>query len=52
VPVVEKKTLARALFAQVKVNQEIPAGLYLVVAELLASVYRIMGVTPPDRPPG
>jgi flagellar biosynthetic protein FlhB len=42
-PVVERKTLAQALFRSVQVNQEIPAALYFAVAELLAYVYRLRG---------
>jgi flagellar biosynthetic protein FlhB len=41
VPVVERKPLAQALYKTVKVGREIPMGLYLVVAELLAHVYRL-----------
>ncbi len=45
VPVVERKPLAQALFKTVKVDREIPLGLYLLVAELLAHVYRLKGGT-------
>jgi flagellar biosynthetic protein FlhB len=41
VPIVERKPLAQALYATVRVGQQIPAELYLVVAELLAYVYRL-----------
>ena len=41
VPVVESKTLARALYAQVKVGRQIPFELFQAVAELLAYVYRL-----------
>ena len=41
VPVVEKKPLAQALYKTVKIGQAIPLGLYLVVAELMAYVYRL-----------
>lgn len=44
VPIVERKPLARALFRTVQIGQEIPATLYLVVAELLAYVYRLRPV--------
>jgi flagellar biosynthetic protein FlhB len=44
VPVVERKPLAQALYKAVKIGQEIPATLYLVVAEVLAYVYRLRGV--------
>ena len=43
VPIVERKPLARALYAQVEVNQPIPYELFKVVAELLAHVYRLEG---------
>lgn len=46
VPVVQRKPLAQALFKTVKVGREVPLGLYLVVAELLAYVYRLKGGTP------
>lgn len=42
VPLVENPPLARALYDQVEVGQEIPVGLYRAVAEVLAYVYRIL----------
>jgi flagellar biosynthetic protein FlhB len=39
----EDVPLARALFAQVQVGQEIPEELYAAVAEVLAYVYRLEG---------
>jgi len=39
VPIVERKPLARALFAGVAVGQEVPAEHYAAVAEILAYVY-------------
>ncbi len=42
VPVVENPPLARALYRQVEVGQEIPVELYRAVAEVLAYVYRMM----------
>lgn len=42
VPVVENPPLARALYQQVEVGQEIPVSLYRAVAEVLAYVYRVM----------
>ena len=36
VPVLERKPLARALYASVEVNQEIPPNLYRAIAEILA----------------
>lgn len=41
VPVLERKPVARALFKAVKVDRDIPFGLYFVVAEVLAHVYRL-----------
>ncbi|MBN2581668.1 MAG: flagellar biosynthesis protein FlhB [Planctomycetes bacterium] len=43
VPIVEKPTLARALYKAVEVGQEIPMEFYQAVAEVLAFVYRISG---------
>jgi len=42
VPVVENPPLARALYRQVEVGQEIPVELYRAVAEVLAYVFRLM----------
>ena len=41
VPVMENKPLARMLFKHAKVGAEVPANLYVAVAEVLAWVYRI-----------
>ncbi len=41
VPIIENKPLARTLFKYAKVGGEIPAQLYVAVAEILAYVYRI-----------
>ena len=41
IPIVERQSLARALYRQVAVNQEIPASFYTAVAEILAYVYRL-----------
>jgi flagellar biosynthetic protein FlhB len=40
VPLMENKPLARALFYAVKVGDHIPEQFYVIVAELLAAVYR------------
>lgn len=45
VPVLERPTLARALFSGVKEGRPIPNGLFQAVAEVLAFVYRLRGVT-------
>ena len=41
VPILENRSLARALFKATKVGQEIPTALYQAAAELLAYVYRL-----------
>ena len=41
VPIVQAPPLARALNHTTKLNQEIPAGLYLAVAQVLAYVYQL-----------
>lgn len=46
IPVIERKPLARALFASVEVGQTIPYELYAAVAELLAYVYKKRGHNP------
>jgi flagellar biosynthetic protein FlhB len=41
IPIVENKPLARLLYRQVEVGQEIPETLYRAAAEVLAYVYRL-----------
>ena len=41
IPMLESPPLARALFQHTELNQEIPAGLYGAVAEVLAWVYQL-----------
>ena len=43
IPLVERKPLARALYASVEVGQEVPEEHYTAVAEILAYVYRLSG---------
>ena len=43
VEIVENKPLARMLYANVDVGQEIPPELYQSVAEVLALVYKMQG---------
>lgn len=43
VPVVQNPPLARAIYSQVEIGEEIPEGLYKAVAEVLAFVYRLRG---------
>ena len=48
--------LARALYFNTKLDQEIPAGLYLAVAQILAYIYQLRAsrvnreVSIPDKP--
>ncbi len=46
IPIVERKSLARALYKMAEVGQEIPYELYRAVAEILAYVYRMRGKVP------
>lgn len=43
VPIVENKPLARTLYDQVEIGEEIPEHLFEIVAEILAYVYRLKG---------
>lgn len=43
IPIVENPTLARALFAQVEVDQVIPGDFYKAIAELFTFVYKLKG---------
>lgn len=49
IPVVENPPLARTLYRLVKVGREIPAELYLAVAEILAFVFRLKTEQKGDR---
>lgn len=42
VPIVENEALAQALYKSAEVGQEIPAHLYLAVAEVLAYIFKLM----------
>lgn len=46
VPIVERKPLARALYASTEVGSEIPNELFRAVAEVLAFIYRAKGKQP------
>lgn len=48
VPIIERKPLARALYAEVKVGQLIPVDMYDAFVEIMAYVYRLTGRTPPN----
>ena len=45
VPIVERRALARALFRSVPVGGEVPAALYRAVAEILAYIYSLRGLS-------
>jgi len=51
VTIVESPPLARALYYNAEIGQEIPAGLYIAVAQLLAYVYQLRAVSTSDRKP-
>ena len=54
VPLYEAPPLARALYYSVEINQQIPAGLYLAVAQILAYIFQLKamarGGPVPKRP--
>lgn len=41
IPIIENKPLARLMFKEVEINQEIPVDMYQMVAEVLTQVYKI-----------
>ncbi len=43
VPILEKKTLAQAIYKTVEVGQEVPPQFYQAIAEILAYVYELAG---------
>jgi len=43
IPIVERKPLARTLYKEVEIGQEIPTHFYKAVAEILAYVYELAG---------
>jgi flagellar biosynthetic protein FlhB len=56
IPLVESPPLARALYATTELGREIPAALYVAVAQILAYVFQLKqagarGDTPPPPPP-
>jgi len=55
VPIVEAPPLARALYKSVELGREVPAALYVTVAQVLTYVYQLRaarerGATPPPPP--
>ncbi len=51
VPVLEAPPLARAVYHTTKLNQEIPAGLYVAVAQVLAYVFQLRTRSSGPPPP-
>jgi flagellar biosynthetic protein FlhB len=51
VAIVSAPPLARALFASTELNQEIPAGLYVAVANVLSYVYQLNAIEIGDEMP-
>ncbi len=47
VPIIEKPELARALYAAAEPGEVIPEALFVAVAEILASIYRLKKSAPP-----
>jgi flagellar biosynthetic protein FlhB len=55
VPIIEAPPLARALYRSVEIGREVPAALYVTVAQVLTYVYQLRtarerGTTPPPAP--
>tara|TARA_R110002111_G_scaffold18931_2_gene46297 strand:+ start:136747 stop:137826 length:1080 start_codon:yes stop_codon:yes gene_type:complete len=48
IPIIERKTLARQMYRDVKTGQEIPFELYEVFVEIMAYVYNLTGKSMPD----
>jgi flagellar biosynthetic protein FlhB len=46
VPVFESPKLARALYRSTDLNKEIPAGLYVAVAQVLSYIFRVRALNP------
>ena len=46
VPIFESPKLARALYRSTDLNREIPAGLYVAVAQVLSYVFRVRTMNP------
>jgi flagellar biosynthetic protein FlhB len=46
VPIFDSPKLARALYRSTDLNREIPAGLYVAVAQVLSYIFRIRTLNP------
>jgi flagellar biosynthetic protein FlhB len=49
VPIIERKELARALYASVEIGQQVPAEQYAAVAEVVRYVYQLKGKKLPGQ---
>jgi flagellar biosynthetic protein FlhB len=45
IPIVENKSLARAIYASVKEGDEIPAGMYQAISEIIRFVFKLKGIS-------
>ena len=52
VPIVSSPSLARAVYFSTEINNEVPAGLYLAVAQVLAYVYQLKNTNESPRQGG
>lgn len=50
IPVIQSPMLARALYANAEIDQDIPASLYTAVAQVLAYIYRLKAALRGDSP--
>jgi len=50
IPVLQSPTLARALYANAEIDQDIPSSLYNAVAQVLAYIYRLKAALRGDGP--
>jgi flagellar biosynthetic protein FlhB len=50
IPVLQSPTLARALYANAEIDQDIPVSLYTAVAQVLAYIYRLKAAMRGDGP--
>jgi flagellar biosynthetic protein FlhB len=50
IPVLQSPVLARALFANAEIDQDIPTSLYAAVAQVLAYIYRLKAAMRGDGP--
>ncbi len=49
VPIFTAPTLARALYSSTRINQQIPGGLFIAVAQVLAYIYQLKNAAEPSH---